>query len=188
MNRRALPEDRDGFRFRGGSPVVDLPATLKARLSETPRELLATQDDLARWLVSAGIARAKPAAKAADLLVARKLRESVYQLASRSVGASAEAARKTLNRIAAGTPATPQLDADGSMRLAGPAAALLVTLARDAVALFGSERAELIRQCEAPECSLYFLDTSRRGDRRWCSMAACGNKAKVNEFRRRQAK
>jgi len=72
------------------------------------------------------------------------------------------------------------------MRLEGGAAAFLVTLAREAVQLFGSEAARLVRQCQSPTCTIYFVDTSRRGDRRWCSMSACGNKAKVREFRRRQ--
>jgi predicted RNA-binding Zn ribbon-like protein len=31
-----------------------------------------------------------------------------------------------------------------------------------------------------------FVDTSRKGDRRWCSMSACGNKAKVAGFRKRE--
>ena len=106
-------------------------------------------------------------------------------LAGEPSRAKAEAARETLNRIAAGTAAAPQLQANGTMRLEGDAGALLVTLAREAVQLFGSDAAKLIRQCESRSCTLYFVDTSRRGDRRWCSMSACGNKAKVSEFRRR---
>ncbi|MCF2532337.1 CGNR zinc finger domain-containing protein [Yinghuangia soli] len=36
-----------------------------------------------------------------------------------------------------------------------------------------------IRNCAAPECTLWFLDTSKNGRRRWCSMAQCGNRAKA---------
>src|SRR3569833_4790886 len=50
-----LPEDRDGFRFRGGSIALDLAATLQARLKPSPRELLATPQDLDRTLVSVGL-------------------------------------------------------------------------------------------------------------------------------------
>ena len=181
-----LPEDRDGFRFRGGCNAIDLPATLQARLSPSPRELLNSVDDLARWLVSAGMASTAPKTTAKDPASARALREAVYVLAGGRRGAEAEAARQTLNHAAAGTPAVPLLQSDGTMQLEGTAAALLVTLAREAVQLFGSEAAGLIRQCQSPTCTLYFVDTSRRGDRRWCSMSACGNKAKVREFRRRQ--
>lgn len=181
----ALEEDRDGFRFRGGCRVIDLPATLQARLSPAPRELLKTPDDLARWLVSAGMARVKPKTTPKDLAMAQALREAIFTLAG---GKEARSAREVLNRIAAGTAAAPRLEADGSVRFAGSAAALLVTLAREAVDLFGSDAAKLIRQCESPSCTLYFIDVSRRGDRRWCSMSACGNKAKVAEFRKRQRK
>jgi predicted RNA-binding Zn ribbon-like protein len=180
------PQDRHGFRFRGGPNAIDLPATLQARLSSSPRELLSTPDDLARWLVSAGMARTKPWTTAKDLATARVLREAIYVLAGKPGRAKAKAARETLNRIAADTAAAPQLQTNGTMRLEGDAGALLVTLAREAVQLFGSDAAKLIRQCESRSCTLYFVDNSRRGDRRWCSMSACGNKAKVSEFRRRK--
>ena len=180
------PQDRHGFRFRGGFNAIDLPATLQARLSSSPRELLGTPDDLARWLVSAGMASTKPRTTARDLATARVLREAIFLLAGKPGRAKAKAARETLNRIAADTAAAPQLQTNGTMRLEGDAGALLVTLAREAVQLFGSDAAKLIRQCESRSCTLYFVDNSRRGDRRWCSMSACGNKAKVSEFRRRK--
>ncbi|HEX3944202.1 MAG TPA: ABATE domain-containing protein [Rhizomicrobium sp.] len=180
------PQDRHGFRFRGGCNAIDLPATLQARLSSSPRELLNTPDDLARWLLSARMASSKPRTTAKNLATARVLREAIYVLAGKPSGAKAQAARATLNRIAADTAAAPQLQADGTMRLEGNAGALLVTLAREAVQLFGGDAAKLIRQCGSRSCTLYFVDNSRRGDRRWCSMSACGNKAKVSEFRRRK--
>ena len=188
VSTRPLPEDRDGFRFRGGANVIDLPATLQARLSPEPRELLAAPADLARWLVSAGLAASAPEVSAEDLATARTLREAIYVLAGVRSGSEAKTARDHLNGIAAGTPATPQLGNDGSMNLVGSAGALLATLAREAVQLFGGDDAGLIRQCQSPNCTLYFIDTSRRGDRQWCSMSACGNKAKAAGFRRRQRK
>lgn len=186
MNAKDLPEDRDGFRFRGGSNAIDLCATLQARLSPAPRELLVTPDALARWLVSAGVAAAVPQVTDTDLATARALREAIYILAGRRGGAEADAARETLNEIAAEQPALPRLLKDGSVSLTGSAGALLVTLAREAVQLFGSDAAEFIRQCRSSTCTLYFIDTSRKGDRRWCSMSACGNKAKAAGFRQRK--
>ncbi|QYR23303.1 CGNR zinc finger domain-containing protein [Paenibacillus sp. sptzw28] len=41
---------------------------------------------------------------------------------------------------------------------------------------------ERIRQCEHEECILYFVDTSKSGKRRWCSMETCGNRYKAAEF------
>ncbi len=188
VRTQELPEDRDGFRFRGGANAIDLPATLQARLSPAPRELLATPADLARWLVSAGLSETPPAADDGDLATARALREAIYVLAGRDKGAAGKTARQTLNAIAAGSAAVPELQGDGSIVLRGSAGALLVTLAREAVQLLGSDTAGLIRQCHSSSCTLYFIDTSRRGDRQWCSMSACGNKAKAAGFRRRKRK
>ncbi len=58
--------------------------------------------------------------------------------------------------------------------------AALVPIARSAAEIIADLRApNAIRKCANPECQLYFYDTSRVGKRRWCSMAACGNRAKV---------
>src|SRR5579885_1423537 len=108
LSTQHLPEDRDGFRFRGGSCVIDLCATLRARLSPAPVELLGTPADLGRWLVSSGMAESTPDATPDDLLVARVLREAIYTLAARKGGAKIKEARQTLNQIAAGSPAVPQ--------------------------------------------------------------------------------
>lgn len=181
-------EERDGFRFRGGHNAIDLPATLQARLKPVPRELLKTPHDLARWLVAAGLAPVVPDASESDLLLARSLREAIYALASAQLpdGPDPSAAIAVLNTVAAAPSAVPQLTPEGEVQLVGSVAALLATLARDAVLLFGGEGAKHIRQCQSPTCSLFFVDTSRSGERRWCSMSGCGNKAKVADFRRRQ--
>ncbi|GAA1578570.1 CGNR zinc finger domain-containing protein [Kribbella sancticallisti] len=36
-----------------------------------------------------------------------------------------------------------------------------------------------IRACAHPDCVLHFYDTSRKANRRWCSMSGCGNRAKA---------
>ena len=41
-----------------------------------------------------------------------------------------------------------------------------------------------IRQCD--NCVLHFLDTSKKGTRRWCSMQLCGNRLKVSAYHARQ--
>jgi predicted RNA-binding Zn ribbon-like protein len=43
----------------------------------------------------------------------------------------------------------------------------------------------LVRKCEGPTCTLWFLDVSKGHARRWCSMAVCGNRAKVAAHRAR---
>lgn len=51
------------------------------------------------------------------------------------------------------------------------------------------ERApQRVRRCGNPACVLYFLDTSKNGSRRWCSMATCGNREKARRSYRRAAR
>lgn len=42
-----------------------------------------------------------------------------------------------------------------------------------------------IKACEGPTCTLLFADRTRGHVRRWCSMAACGNRAKQTAHRQR---
>jgi predicted RNA-binding Zn ribbon-like protein len=183
----SAPETRDGFFFRGNHVALDLCATLTGRAKPSPRDLLATPRDLGRWLKAAGLTCTVSAAQD-DLEIARSLREAIYLLAvARSAGNAAPAgARSELNSLAKKPGATLRLAEDGHMRLTGSAHAILATLAQDAIRLLGGPQSERIRQCESPTCSRLFLDNSRGGDRRWCSMSPCGNRAKVSEFRRRK--
>ncbi|WP_409057725.1 CGNR zinc finger domain-containing protein [Streptomyces sp. SYP-A7185] len=51
--------------------------------------------------------------------------------------------------------------------------------ARDYLTLLATAP-DRIRPCAHEACVLHFFDTSRNGTRRWCSMAACGNRAKAS--------
>ncbi|TGY88765.1 hypothetical protein E5163_06395 [Marinicauda algicola] len=185
------PEEvRDGFRFRGGHAALDLTATLTGRLKETQRDLLAQPEDVLRWLRAAGFDCAATAPDDRLLAAARQLREAVYTLAMRRLAEQTlpASARTILNNTAGLPAAAPEIAADGRMRLRGDAASLLTLVAREAVSLLGGEMADRIRQCEGDGCAILFLDTSRSGDRRWCSMTACGNRHKVAAFRQRREK
>ena len=43
-----------------------------------------------------------------------------------------------------------------------------------------------VKVCEGPSCTLLFADHTRGHARRWCSMAVCGNRAKVAAHRQRR--
>ncbi|MET0552022.1 MAG: CGNR zinc finger domain-containing protein [Vicinamibacteria bacterium] len=62
---------------------------------------------------------------------------------------------------------------------------LLVPVAESAASLLTSGNLALVRKCENPACILYFYDTTKNHGRRWCSMSACGNRAKVAAHYRR---
>ena len=179
---------RDGFKFRSGRPALDLPATLALRLRREPRELLGSPRDLERWLVAAGLAARRPRATPADLRQARALREALYGLAlARARGrAFPSRDRALLNRCAAQPPPAPRLAPDGLTWSGDGVRTLLAAIAREGVELLGGPLADRLRQCEGEGCAMLFVDASRSGRRRWCSMMRCGNKAKVAAFRRRQ--
>jgi predicted RNA-binding Zn ribbon-like protein len=56
---------------------------------------------------------------------------------------------------------------------------------RSLLQLLDEQRAR-VRPCANPDCPFWFLDTTRSGTRRWCSMTACGNRLKARRHYRRQ--
>jgi predicted RNA-binding Zn ribbon-like protein len=42
-----------------------------------------------------------------------------------------------------------------------------------------------IKECEGEECGWVFVDATKSGTRRWCSMASCGARAKMKRYRAR---
>ncbi|WP_028220841.1 CGNR zinc finger domain-containing protein [Paraburkholderia oxyphila] len=63
---------------------------------------------------------------------------------------------------------------------------LLTEVAEAAAELLATGDFDLVRKCEAEDCVLWFYDRTKAHRRRWCSMAMCGNRHKVANFRARQ--
>ena len=63
---------------------------------------------------------------------------------------------------------------------------MLWPIALSAAELLTQKDVSRVRQCSG--CDWLFLDTSRNHLRRWCSMSACGNRAKVRRFNERKRK
>jgi predicted RNA-binding Zn ribbon-like protein len=63
--------------------------------------------------------------------------------------------------------------------------AVLSTVARDLIAICDSPLKDRVRICENEECGVPFVDTSRAGIRRWCSMSTCGALIKKRAYRER---
>ena len=51
--------------------------------------------------------------------------------------------------------------------------------------LLAGPQVDKVRECAEETCSILFVDASRPGKRRWCSMNRCGNKVKKAAFRNR---
>jgi len=63
---------------------------------------------------------------------------------------------------------------------------LLAAIARSAAELIVEGQTAAVKRCANPACRLFFYDDSRTRQRRWCSMAVCGNRHKVAAFLRRK--
>lgn len=68
---------------------------------------------------------------------------------------------------------------------AGMATALLGKVAANFAQTLVSGRPDRLRRCEHPGCVMLFIDTSKNGKRRWCSMETCGNREKAAGYRAR---
>ncbi|WP_410568705.1 CGNR zinc finger domain-containing protein [Amycolatopsis sp. cmx-4-61] len=181
--------DKQGFRFHGGRPSVNFTATVGERWRDGGFERLPDPAALGRWCTEAGLTPADPACTAADLVAARELREAVYRLMLGRLSGTAAADEDvaTVNRWAAHPPPVTALRVTSAglraERVPATVPSLLGLIAADAVAVLGGGDAARLRECANPECSLLFLDTSRAGARRWCSMAACGSRDKMQRYR-----
>ena len=63
---------------------------------------------------------------------------------------------------------------------------LLAAIARSAAELIVEGEGARVKRCANPGCGLFFYDDSRTRQRKWCSMAVCGNRHKVAAFLRRR--
>lgn len=173
------------FRLGLGSLALDLVATVADRPG-SHRERLQTPDDLDRWLVETELVRT-PDASPEDLVDVRALREAVWSLVERSLadGTPRPADRRLVNDWAARHPRVPQLAAGWSPApgRSSDVGSALSTVARDAVELLAGPDRTRIRRCG--RCTLHFVDRSRPGNRRWCSMELCGNRSKAEAYRDR---
>jgi len=175
----------------------------------TPSEELHGLDDVLAWSVATGgvdaaIAenfrakwRARPAEAADAYPRAIALREMLFRLfGAVAMREAADPADLDALNTALGSAAARSRMAcrDGAfvwavdgLRLEMPS--LLSPVLWSAADLLAGPRRERVRQCDNPQCRWVFLDDSKSGNRRWCSMASCGNRAKAHRhyLKRREA-
>ncbi len=115
-------------------------------------------------------------------------RAAIRSVAVAAPGAVPPEAREALDRVLAHGRVRRSLGPDGrpaaAVEVDDPAWRPAVLAAYDLLDIL-AERPDRIRQCEHDRCVLWFLDASRNGTRRWCTMARCGNRAKAERHYRR---
>ena len=160
------------------------------RVADTTGERWRTPADLEAWLHERFPAIDASCAEH-ELRDAVTLRGAIASLAYAAVGGHPSVARDVdIVNLYASTPDLPPVLAGGSRqagRTRARASQALSAIARDAVAVFGTDARDRLRECAAADCSIVYLDVSRSRNRRWCSMQRCGNRAKVRAHRARHA-
>jgi predicted RNA-binding Zn ribbon-like protein len=173
------------FRFGLGHATLDFLATL-GRRNDNPIERLAAPSDLSRWIAEAGIADTLPASRE-QLDDARELREAIRRLLSsaRQHDQPGPSEQRLVNEWARKPVAAPQIGPGFARLSAGPdpVTAALAYVARESVELLTGPDLARVRDCAG--CTLQFVDRSRPGTRRWCSMERCGNRSKTAHYRQK---
>lgn len=185
----------------GGHPALDYCNTYAGwnEPDDTGVEYLPSYEQLAIWAAHAelitmadaevlrALADADEASAARVLADAKDLRTAMYVILLDP------SAAETFGRLAdyvrdAASSAEFVADADGIATWVVPVAPdlglPLRLIAHAAGQLLCSTDRTVVRACPGHQCGWLFLD--RRGRRRWCSMATCGNRAKVRAFEARQ--
>lgn len=165
-----------------GHPALELCNTL-AGWNEPPehrKEWLTTPAHLATWVQFTGLVEQCPQVTDAVLAEVREVRAVAYRLLCHRD----DAAFPALAGRADEANALRRLTWQG-FRLPQAGPRLPVHAAALAVAdLISRPERDTVRACPGEGCGWLFLDP--RGRRTWCSMAACGNRAKVHAYAVRQ--
>ena len=196
---RALEE----LPFIAGHPALDFLNTAEERGHPDAGEALHSPGDLRLWgrrygLLEAGddeTVEVERALATEELERALEARELLYRLLSSRVHGGDYAAGD-LGRLAeleSAAFAAGELvpGEDGRLVWRWPASELssvrhvVVTSALD---LLRSAAAPRVKQCAGDHCGWFFIDTTKRGNRRWCSMGECGQEAKTARRRERRSR
>jgi predicted RNA-binding Zn ribbon-like protein len=183
------PHDWD-FRFCSGRLCLNFVATVGDR-AHYAFDRWRDEDDFARWCVESGLLPRSISINRRQLAQARELREAIHgsvQCALHSRMPKKNALH-ALNRHAVHPDLIPQISKIGkppTWNSPTPFEAVLSKVARDAIDLLSGGQLHRVRECADEHCSVLFMDASRPGKRRWCTMDGCGNKGKKAAYRMRQ--
>lgn len=190
-NRRSAPRLEPRIcqhRWRGSAPAESLQGlpdlfTWLASTKALPERAVA---EFQRWF------DAHPADAAIVFGEAIEIRETIYRLL-RSAAALTPASEdlRRFNRVLSEVAPRAHLDrADGGfgwrIEARPTAAGMLAPVIWSAADILAGPDSPRVRECANERCLWLFLDDSKNGTRRWCSMQSCGNRAKAHRHYLRQ--
>ncbi|MFI1377112.1 CGNR zinc finger domain-containing protein [Streptomyces longwoodensis] len=143
------------------------------------QDLLGDLDGLALWLDANGLGEGRFPTDTATLRHLLGTRDALLRLVD---GTGDEEGRAAVDAVLGHGRIRATLTAEGPGEVpefSDPAWGPAWLAARNYLELLETAP-DRIRGCAHEACILHFFDTSRNGTRRWCSMAACGNRAKAS--------
>jgi predicted RNA-binding Zn ribbon-like protein len=196
------PPWKEGFLFVGNHFALDFLNT-RPVLEGNPTELLSDFAALLRWYCAAGLMKQRHAAHLQQRwgrsAAARHALEAMWEfrvklrkeiLRWEDGGEVRHSFIDELNHLMAEHPMRTRLTGAGSKPStelyfeSRNVEDLFAPLAHSAAILLAGANRERVRKCG--QCVLHFLDTSKKGTRRWCSMQLCGNRLKVAAYAARR--
>jgi predicted RNA-binding Zn ribbon-like protein len=172
--------------FVAGHVALDFVNTAEERGDPRAEDVLLSPADLRIWGRRYGLigASAKAPDDRGELERALELRELLYRVFSAGAHAQPPAPRdlERLGVLAADGYRAGRVrgGGDGSVEWRwsrSDLASVRHVVATSAVELLRTGPARL-KQCPGDQCGWLFLDTTKRGNRRWCQMRECGQEAK----------
>ena len=193
--------DRPEFIFIGEHPAIDFANTRIVDHGD-PKELLLSWPDVVEWLSQAklianGNLDLPATARGAALKSVVEFRQAWEKVLSELLtgGKVSDTFLLRLNGFLALDAFHEILHRDGKkgFRLGRSASHLhgeklaLNLIARQIAAFLAEANFNYLHRCaNTTSCVLYFYDTTKNHRRQWCSVATCGNRHKVAQFRKRQ--
>ena len=202
------------FVFDGGTLALDLLNTWRFN-ADQPLDLLQSPEDLVIWLAAAGLPDGAYCAELSSSPPNRRilldealwLRRDILLIVQSLVAGELPPPYTVdaLNRILTESGTSFRLDSltippegDQEERMEGQfvlnvhvhissVLGVLQPIALSAARIVTEANPTRIRQCASSNCMYWFLDTSKSGRRRWCSMSRCGNRAKVAKHYRQRS-
>lgn len=182
--------------FVAGHIALDFVNTAEERGHPDAGEALGTPADLRLWGERYGLISGRAAGDDNDQAEIERAIEARELLCALFLGrragqpaAQEQVARLTELGAEAYRAGTLQRNDDGSIswnwdpRKLATIRHIAVT---SAIELLRAAPSARLKQCPGDQCGWFFLDTTKRGNRRWCSMAECGQDAKDEQRRLRR--
>ncbi|RPD94649.1 hypothetical protein BBB56_20300 [Candidatus Pantoea deserta] len=163
-----------------------------AQVENQPHDFFQTDADVIRWLNDVGYASHAGEVKTrsgALLKAARELRAVILHAVEQKKNGGVWQTER-LNHFLRSAISHPELTLNQQgqteyhrVYASATPEQQLAPVAEQAADLLANGDFALVRNCEHPDCTLWFYDRTKAHRRRWCSMAVCGNRAKAARFR-----